>query len=540
MRIKWGRVFLALAVLIGIGYFAINLFTSPSTDRVADDNGFRSESAQQAQQPAPQSNREQSQDAPRSEPASGQSGQSGQPVVRVGFDAFASYYPVILIEQLGLDDKYGFQIELVPFCTSDSDCYSEDERGEMMNSGALDVLLTTIDKPALDPSVGIVTTLVDETDGADMIVSSANVRTFNDLVGTGIAYAEGSVGEFFVYYLLATMQIKPSQVTLVPAADVDEATAMFTDGFVDAVSGWEPNIDPALETGSRLIDSGRLRVVVDVIVSSHRSVNERRDAIQAFHYAWFEAVRMTFDEPNRAEDVVIGWGSPDWTGVATSGDLTGWLETIAQAGLGANQFAMSDPSLIAERLEEASHVWQAAGRVVDDVDFNTIVDPSFVLSAAENPSLFNSNPPINDSFLLTNKPDTARLTEEELGASRTLAVLPLRKIDFEADSARLTETGQGELRGQVIPVLQNSTGIYLKIDGSAAHPGPRGRFTSEGIRQFAERRARSVAQFLSNNGIDPDRLILGTREPQFPLSTREDEREQDRFVEFTLIEPPGR
>jgi len=88
-------------------------------------------------------------------------------------------------------------------------------------------------------------------------------------------------------------------------------------------------------------------------------------------------------------------------------------------------------------------------------------------------------------------------------------------------------------------VLRSSR-LYLKIEGSAAWPGPEGRYTADDISSFAEQRALSVQQFLAGQGIDPNRLIIGTLEPKFPNSTNEAELVQDRIVRFTLVTTGGR
>jgi ABC-type nitrate/sulfonate/bicarbonate transport system substrate-binding protein len=463
------------------------------------------------------------------------------PTVTVGFDAFASYYNVILIDILDLDAKYGFELDLIPFCSTDENCFTEDERSEALSNGEWDIMLTTLDKLALNPNIGVLTALVDESDGADkVVVNPSIINTLNDLHGARISYMDGSIGEYFVYYLLNLVRIAPDEVELFPSEDVIAATDLYTNGWVDVVSGWEPDVDASVDSGGEvIIDSGRLRVVVDVILASNQAVDEQPELVQAFHNAWYEALKFQFENPEQAEQLVISWGMNDWTYVEAEGDLQGWLETIAQASLGANELAMRDPNLLAERLSEARTVWQWSGRVIPDVDLTTLVEPRFVIQAASNPNLQANTPPINDSFLMTGTPDLPSLSEEELGGATVLAVLPLRKISFEPDSTRLTEEAQAALLEQIIPVLRTSTELYLRIDGSSAWPGPQGTYTEEQIRNFAYRRALAVAQFLAGYGIDSDRLILGTIDPQFPFGSPE-QLEQDRYVQFTLIEPTGR
>ena len=153
--------------------------------------------------------------------------------------------------------------------------------------------------------------------------------------------------------------------------------------------------------------------------------------------------------------------------------------------------------------------------------------------------LFSNQPPINSSFLLTEKVDLPQLSAEEQQNAQAVVKLPLEKIDFQPESTRLTDQAISDLTSQVLPVLKSSQ-LYLKIEGSAAWPGPEGRFSQESIRSFAESRALSVQQFLAGQGIDPNRLIIGTLDPKFPNSTNEAELVQDRIVRFTLVTTGGR
>jgi hypothetical protein len=90
----------------------------------------------------------------------------------------------------------------------------------------------------------------------------------------------------------------------------------------------------------------------------------------------------------------------------------------------------------------------------------------------------------------------------------------------------------------VLPALRSSR-LYLKLEGSAARPGPIGRFTKNDIDQLAKERAQSLAQLLSGQGIDPKRLVIGTIDSKFPNSTDEAELTQDRIVRFTLLTVGG-
>jgi len=162
-----------------------------------------------------------------------------------------------------------------------------------------------------------------------------------------------------------------------------------------------------------------------------------------------------------------------------------------------------------------------------------------VLSAARQPQLASNKPPVNSSFVLTARVELPQLSVQDIQSAQPVAKLSLTQINFEPESSRLTIQSNQDIINQVLPALRSSR-LYLQIEGSAAWPGSQGRFTKNDIDQLAKERAQSLAQFLSSQGIDPNRLIIGTIDSKFPNSISEDELAQDRIVRFTLITVGGR
>ena len=462
-------------------------------------------------------------------------------MVTCAFDAFPTYYPGIIMEVNGLLEKRGYDLVLVPFGLNE-EAPSEEERWARLRSGEWDVLATTLDGFARqsDPAIGAITTVIDESAGADKLVAKPEIATINDLRGKRIAFSQGSVGEYFLYYALSLAGLTPQDVTLVPQESVAAAVQAYTTGQVDAVSAWEPDVLAAEQQGARVvIASDTLRAILDVLITARPALANKPEAIQAFHDAWYEALKLMIDSPDAAEQAIIGWGHTDWTFVAQPGDLKAALEKLAQATLGANQIAFQQPQLLISRLQEAQGVWARAGQTPPQADLSQLVDGRFVLGSARASQLFSTQPPVNSSFLLTARVELPQLSPAEQQSAEAVVQLPLEQIEFEPDSTRLTPKAEQDLATQIVPVLRSSR-LYLKIEGSAAWPGPEGRFTAEEIRQFAMDRAISVATFLTQQGIDPNRLILGTLDPKFPNSLNESELVQDRIVRFTLVTTGGR
>lgn len=463
----------------------------------------------------------------------------GLPIYVCGADAFGSYFTLQQMQMSGKDVAHGFHLGLVPFFLDDDPAYdvSEEQRTALLNSGQWDCLLTTLDSVALS-SPGIVTAIVDESAGADQLWVR-DIATINDLRDKRIAFSRGSVGEYFVYYALSIARLNPRfDVELLPQDSVADAIEVFNAGQADAVSGWEPDIYEAEASGGvPLLSSNQLRIVLDVVVTSRQSIGAKADLVQSFHDAWFDTLKAQVENFDTAAAQIADWGHNDWSYVypeSAGEDLTLWLENVAQADLGDNAFVMRDLRPLISRLEIARRVWAASGLEVPGDDAADLVNPGFVSRSAAQASLQPSGNPVNDSFSLSAQLD---LSGVGTGDAETLAVLPCRRFTFLPESTELTLESRRILDDCVMPTLSQSVGLFLRVKGSSAWPGPPGTYTQEEILEFAEARAQSVVDYLVSQGIDPARFVVeATLPPDDHWETEDaDKQAEDRYVEMTLI-----
>ncbi|MDM8526868.1 ABC transporter substrate-binding protein [Anaerolineales bacterium HSG24] len=463
----------------------------------------------------------------------------GLPTYICGADAFGSYFTLQQMQLSGKDVEHGFYLGIVPFFLDDDPTYdvSEEQRTALLNSGQWDCLLTTLDSVALT-SPGIITTIVDESAGADQLWVR-DIDTVNDLRDKRITFSRGSVGEYFVYYALSIARLNPRfDVTLVPQDSVAEAIEAFNNGQADVVSGWEPDIYEAEAGGGvPLLSSGQMRIVIDVIVTSRQSIDNKADLVQAFHDSWFDTLKAQTENFDTAASQIAQWGHNDWSFVyaeSASEDLVLWLESVAQADLGDNAFVMRDTTPIVNRLSIARRVWAASGAEVPNDDVIDLINPGFVSRSASQAQLQANGKPINDSFSISAQLDLSGVNTED---SITLAVLPCRRFSFVPESTELTLESRRILDDCVVPTLLQSVGLFLRVKGSSAWPGPAGTYTQQEILDFSQARGHSVVDYLVSQGIDPTRFIVeATLPPEDHWETEDPEKQaQDRFVEMTLI-----
>lgn len=463
----------------------------------------------------------------------------GLPVYICGADSFGSYFVLQQMQMSGKDMAHGFHLGIIPFSLDAGYEISEEQRGALLRSGQWDCMLATLESIALS-SPGVVTAIVDESAGADQLWVRG-ISTINELKGKRITFSRGSVGEYFVYYTLSIARLNPRfDVTLLPQDGVAEAVAFFNSGQADAVSGWEPDIYEAKESGGvPLLSSNQLRIIIDVIVTSRHSIANKADLVQAFHDAWFDTLKAQLEDFEGAAAQIAAWGHNDWTYVypeSASDDLRAWLKSVAQADLGDNAFVMRDPRPLINRLEIARRVWAASGLTVEDVDVASLVNPGFVSRSAAQASLQANANPINDSFSLSASAqlDIASINPDE---AATLAVLPCRRFTFLPESTELTLESRRILDDCVLPTLSQSVGLFLRVRGCAAWPGPPGTYTKEEILEFARARAQSVVDYLVSQGIDPARFIVeATLPPEEHWETEDPAiQAEDRYVEMTLV-----
>lgn len=539
MKIHWGRILLAILFLFGLGggcvYFTWPLI-QPMLPKPLPTVAAAPTNVPVAQATAAPKATTLPNVVPTKIPEILKPTQSNLPVVRVAMPSFAPYLVPVMGDMVGVYTKRGIRVEFIFIGMDGQNNADEELQAEWLRTNKVQVLFTTSEKVVSDPTVGKVVTITDQTLGADKFVCQKRL-TLDQLPDKKIAYAKGSIGEFFAQFILNLQQIPLSKVTMVPQPDVPTAVQMFVDGKVDCVSGWTPDINPALEKGVDIINSRTVRVPIDAIVFSPDSA-KRPTEMQAFMDGYFESLKILTENPDMAEEAILKFGHSDWTFVEKKGDWIAALNEVGLASLVDNElYFVSDTSALISRLSETQAILEWAGRASKvKVAPESLFDPSYIKNSATKADLRpkSASDKLNFDFLLTSKSKAPNMKAVDLGSkATTLAVLPFKDVKFQPDSTILTAEDKANIKKYIAPVLLSSDTIYLKLTGSAAWPND--KYTADGIQAYGLERAQAVQKFLISPevNIHPSRIIVTSVRPAKVMNV--DEQAKARFVQFELI-----
>jgi outer membrane protein OmpA-like peptidoglycan-associated protein len=490
----------------------------------------------------------------------------GLPTYICGIEAAPSYMNLLLIQMSGKDIANGFHLGIVPIELEQAP-YELDEDGMRgyMQRGDWDCIIEEIDEVVIG-DYGIVTALVDESLGENGIWGR-DIPTYYDLAGKRIAFEEKSSAHFFLLHVLSILPPDlRATVTLLPFRTDDAALAAFAEGRADAVSGvGESLFSTSAHGGKHIISSDQLRVIANALITSRKATREKPELVRAFHAAWFDALNLQIKDYTSAAKLISAWGHNEWSQVPVENSASVFANrfvNLAQADLRDNLNIMRNTAPIIDRLELSRQLWSDAGRQVVPDSAVDLINPSFVLALTDRADLMPDINPINNGFTLATapRPQTAApavaaqpslsVTEAltvvvvtpslpQIGAA-TIVTLPCRRFEFAPERAQLTATSRDTLDRCVLPALQQRAGLNLRLAGSAAWPGPAGKYGEGQIRAFGRLRAQAIAEYLASKGIDPARLTVEEVVP--PIERRESVDGSvlalDRFVEMTLIASP--
>ena len=221
---------------------------------------------------------------------------------------------------------------------------------------------------------------LDDSAGGDAIVARKEIKSVKDLKGKKVAFAEGSVSQFFLNVLLKESGLSQKDIDAVNMKPGD-AGAAFVAEKVDAAVTWEPWVTKSKGTahGHVLVDSSKTPgLITDVLIFRRDVIAKRPKDIQGVVHAWNKAVAYWEKNPAEANEIMAK-GLGDWLK-----DPKVFAETLSGVRFYNREANVKfvgtaqQPGDMYKVVQNAIDIWAGFGRLQTKVTAKDLVNHSFV------------------------------------------------------------------------------------------------------------------------------------------------------------------
>lgn len=298
--------------------------------------------------------------------------QADSTVIKLGTEPWIGYGPWWIAQKKGYFAKEGLNVQIVNF-QQDADRNSSLASGQTQFSN-IDTgrTIQMVENNKLKIRLLL---LLDDSEGADAMLSVKSITSLSQLRGQTIAYEQGTTSDLLLHYALRKAAIPFSAIhsSYIPAADA--ATALVA-GHVKVAVTYEPYISNVVSThGSNvhvLYSSAQVPGLIgDYLVGNAAFVQAHPDIARKLLRAWNDA--MTYWAANRADGTSImaaGVGS-------TVKDLQSTLRGVKIYTVAQNK-ALYRSGEIARRYLLVGTTLMSQGVVKHTVPASQVVDLSYL------------------------------------------------------------------------------------------------------------------------------------------------------------------
>ncbi|HXV99855.1 MAG TPA: ABC transporter substrate-binding protein, partial [Anaerolineae bacterium] len=232
-----------------------------------------------------------------------QQGAGATEPIRVGFNTWVGFGPFYIAQEKGFFAKRGLNVELQRI-------EGTGDRRSAFIAGRLEGMGSTVDDLIIGAAQGVQGKMVlglDESIGADGILTTKDITEVADFKGKSIAVQPGFVNHFFLLYILDANGLTSKDVTVVPM-EPDKASAAFVADEVDIAVTWEPHLSEVEKNrpdGKRFLTTNDYPgIIVDILTFRNDVIDNRPDDVRAFVDAWYEAVDYLQTNPEEANAII--------------------------------------------------------------------------------------------------------------------------------------------------------------------------------------------------------------------------------------------
>jgi NitT/TauT family transport system substrate-binding protein len=209
--------------------------------------------------------------------------------LKVACITFVGYRPAVIAQEKGFFKAQGVDVELnyVDFAQLQQADFSAGKYdGIGLTLG--DFIILSANNPNMQSVL-----VVDETNGADVVVAQSDIKTVEDLKGKKIGANLGGFSEVFVTEMLRTSNLTTDDVNLVKF-DALEIPQRLKNNDIQAGHTWEPFLSEAIKQGARPLFTSKQTpgLILDLVAFRNETIRDRPQDVRAFVRGWLQALNF--------------------------------------------------------------------------------------------------------------------------------------------------------------------------------------------------------------------------------------------------------
>lgn len=225
--------------------------------------------------------------------------------VSMAFCTWTGYSPMFIALENGYFSEAGIDMDIQVI--EDESTYTS-----LITQGSIQFLAT-----AVDPNIKMFANgaddryllTMDNSNGADGLVATAEINSLDDLAGKKVALDKSASSYyFFLKALEADSSLTEADIDVLDMGDTTEAGLAFMAGNVDAAIMWEPELSEALESvdGAHAVvtSADYPDTIMDSLVVNTKFAAENPEVVDAVCEAWYKAVDFLKENPDKAYELM--------------------------------------------------------------------------------------------------------------------------------------------------------------------------------------------------------------------------------------------
>jgi NitT/TauT family transport system substrate-binding protein len=225
-----------------------------------------------------------------------------KPVLRIGMMSSSDVIPYVLINENGLSDEYGFELDLQVFT-------SAKDRDAAFQAGELDGVLTDYIGVCMYQNAGFDVRITGITDGDYILMAGKNsgITDINQIKGKSIAISEKTLIEYTLDHILKKNGLQDTDVVKEVVPRIPDRLELLRNNKIDLGLMPEPFATLALEDGAvKLGTANEGGLYPAVSAFSKTALDSKNEAIRNLYKAYNEAVDyMNGTDIRQYEETVI-------------------------------------------------------------------------------------------------------------------------------------------------------------------------------------------------------------------------------------------